>query len=150
MISILNPLWVAVNSGGVNSGGVISNVTINKSNENWTIIDLDNYLINLISGNYKDCHFIFPNGVPPSYRSQNAINALIAEGTGNSLEIARPMLANTDEVIEWFADWVEANSIVETDIDMDVYDPCTNAALADIARFATIDNHNSFSNLEII
>ena len=121
---------------------------IDKSEEDWTPIDLDNYLIGLIPEDYVGYHFIFPAGVPRTYLSDEAVALLFTEENENSMEIAGT-LETTDALIEWLADWSEANSITQTQIDLDAYDACTAASETDRGRFATEENENSFINLEI-
>ena len=121
---------------------------IDKSEEDWTPIDLDNYLIGLVPEDYVGYHFIFPAGVQRTYLSDAAVALLFTEENENSMEIAGT-LETTDALIEWLADWSEANSITQTQIDMDDYDACTAASETDRGRFATEENENSFINLEI-
>jgi hypothetical protein len=130
------------------NAALLPSYIIDKSGEDWTPLDLDDYLIELNPDNYVGKHFIFPLGVPRTYLSDAAVALLLAEENENSMEVAG-RLANTDDLIEWLADWVEDNSITQTQIDMDDYDACTAASETDRGRFATEENENSFINLEI-
>lgn len=123
------------------------------SNENWTVVDADAKIIELAAEfavtPFTQQHIIFPVGVQISYLVQTELSTILTEGTENSIDLTYPVLADTDAIIEWYADWSEANSITQTQIDMNAYDACTAASEVDRSRFATAENENSFINLQI-
>jgi hypothetical protein len=135
-----------------NSNLIPSNI-YDFSNENWTVVDADTKIIELAAEfaltPFTQQHIVFPVGVQISYLVQTELSTILAEGTENSIEYTHPVLEDTDEIIEWYADWVEANDIEQTQINMDAYDACTAASETDRGRFATEENENSFINLEI-
>ena len=109
------------------------------------VVETDNYILALNPTDYEGYQFKLN---VYSYAVSDEIAALITEENENSIESNLP-LADTDAVIESLADWVEANSITGANINMDLYDACTSASLADRERFATEENENSFYNLQI-
>ncbi len=142
---------------GRKAGFATSNI-YDFSNENWTVVDADAKIIELYDEfvaafpeiPFTQQHIIFPAGVQISYLAEVQLNTILAEETENSIELTYPILADTDAIIKWYADWVEENSITQTQIDMDAYDACTAASETDMGRFATENNENSFINLEIL
>jgi hypothetical protein len=139
MISIAQSIAVRISV----SLGIAAPFIVDKSGEAWTPVDLDIYLLGLITEDYVGYHFIFPTGVPRTYLSDAAVALLVTEENENSMEIAGT-LATTDELIEWLADWVEANDITQANIDISAYDARTSASDTDLGRFSTLENENNF------
>jgi hypothetical protein len=118
------------------------------SGENWTVIDADAKIISLAAQfaetPFTQQHIVFPVGVPISYLVETQLSTILAEGTENSIDFTDPILPDTDAIVKWYADWVDANDITQVNIDITAYDAWTSASEDDRERFATLENENNF------
>lgn len=121
---------------------------IDNSAENWSVLDVDNYLLSLIAANYNRVNFIFKDGSDRSYISDSVIFSLYSNN--NTISGLNDALTTTDKVLESLASYVTNNNIIDTDFNMNLYDACTVASEEDRAIIVTEENHNSIYNLEIV
>ncbi|MBC7088629.1 MAG: hypothetical protein H5T96_09240 [Tissierellales bacterium] len=113
---------------------------IDKSGENWYVVEIDSYfnILNLATYSSGGYTFIMPTGIPRSYYSSTAVTTL--EGYGNIVTVDSTLIS-TDAILSWYASYTP--TITYRTIDLSDYDARTSASDADKATI--IANYNDLS-----